>query len=311
MIRAVIPAEHRHRFVPYTPFPEGIVAAAEAELDLLAAVLTARGVRVHRPESLDWHRLGGYTGAMPRDGFLALGNRVIEAPMAWRSRRQERKAYLPLFKRLVAAGARWMPTDIHLKHTTPLSDAPPEGTGPHWAIDDARPAWDAADFLRIGGGDLLGQLSHVTNRSGVADLQQRLGPGHRIHLVAFDDPHAMHIDASLCPLRDGLALYNPERVTPGDLRHTPLRDWDLVPAPTPAPRTRPPLFMTSTWVGMNLLVIDGKHVGVEASDEPMHDLLHDLGFQPVPCPFRHVQSLGGSFHCATLDLRRASRPTQH
>jgi glycine amidinotransferase len=31
------------------------------------------------------------------------------------------------------------------------------------------------------------------------------------------------------------------------------------------------------------------------------------GFTPIPCNFRHFNSFGGSFHCATLDVRRRGK----
>ncbi|WKX69321.1 amidinotransferase [Streptomyces sp. XD-27] len=300
MVRATMPREHWSRFVPGNPFPAEVVHAAEQELDQLATLLTERGVRVHRPLSLDWAALGGYSSAMPRDGLFVTGERIIEAPMAWRSRRREHDAYLPLVQRLVKEGARWLPAGVD-RETSGLLDG--AGSRDGWVINNTRPAWDAADFLRLGE-VVLGQLSHVTNPSGVAHLQERLGPEHRVHLVGPDDPHAMHIDATLCPLREGLALYNPERIAPHQLRRSPLRDWHLVAAPPPTPRSWPPLFMTSAWVHMNLLVVGPDQVVVEAADDAMADLLGGLGFTPLRCPFQHVQSLGGSFHCATLDLRR-------
>ncbi|WP_282697113.1 hypothetical protein [Streptomyces sp. CC208A] len=128
-----------------------------------------------------------------------------------------------------------------------------------------------------------------------------------MHVLAPEDPHAMHIDATLCPLREGLALYNPERLQPSALAGTPLDGWDLVPAPWPDPAPGPPHYMTSPWLNMNLLVIDGHQVVVEAGDEKLQSLLVSLGLTPLPLPFRHVQALGGSFHCATLDIHRDRR----
>ena len=30
----------------------------------------------------------------------------------------------------------------------------------------------------------------------------------------------------------------------------------------------------------------------------------DWGFEPIPCSFRNFNFFGGSFHCATTDVRR-------
>jgi glycine amidinotransferase len=43
---------------------------------------------------------------------------------------------------------------------------------------------------------------------------------------------------------------------------------------------------------------------VEYEDEPMITAMKKWGFTPIPCRFRHFNSFGGSFHCATLDVRR-------
>ena len=35
-----------------------------------------------------------------------------------------------------------------------------------------------------------------------------------------------------------------------------------------------------------------------------HSFLKEHGFEPIPCPFRNNYKFGGSFHCATVDVRR-------
>ncbi len=62
--------------------------------------------------------------------------------------------------------------------------------------------------------------------------------------------------------------------------------------------------MTSAWINMNILMLDERRVIVERQDEPMIKALRSWGFEPIPCNFRHFNSFGGSFHCATLDVRR-------
>ncbi|MEV7729158.1 amidinotransferase [Streptomyces sp. NPDC087917] len=301
MIEATMPREHWANFRAGHPFPSRIVDAAERELQALAEVLETLGCVVHRPQRVPWAGLGGYCAAMPRDCLLVMGNRVLEAPMAWRSRRQELLAYWPLLRQLRPSGARWLPSAVDLALDPHTSG--PSHSGP-WVIGEGRPAWDAADFLRLGPRTVLGQLSHVTNRSGVAHLRTQLGPGINVHLIQPDDPHAMHIDATLCPLREGLALYNPDRLDPTHLAGSPMDGWELVPAPSPEPRDHPPLYMTSPWVSMNLLVVDNQHVLTETRDEKLQALLGSYGMTPLALPFRNVQAMGGSFHCATLDLRR-------
>lgn len=45
--------------------------------------------------------------AMPRDILIVVGNEIIEAPMAWRARFFEYRAYRSLIKEYFRKGAKW------------------------------------------------------------------------------------------------------------------------------------------------------------------------------------------------------------
>jgi glycine amidinotransferase len=62
--------------------------------------------------------------------------------------------------------------------------------------------------------------------------------------------------------------------------------------------------MCSKWISLNVLMLDKKRVVVEKTQTSMIKALKDWGFEPIPCPFRNFATFGGSFHCATLDIRR-------
>src|SRR3712207_9504529 len=64
------------------------------------------------------------------------------------------------------------------------------------------------------------------------------------------------------------------------------------------------MFLSSKWVAMNVLVLDPGKIVVEAGEAELIALLESAGFTVVPVPFRHVNSFGGAFHCATSDVRR-------
>ena len=55
---------------------------------------------------------------------------------------------------------------------------------------------------------------------------------------------------------------------------------------------------------MNVLSLDEKRVVVEAEDEEFAEYIKTFDMEPILCPFQHVHSIGGSFHCATVDLVR-------
>jgi glycine amidinotransferase len=315
MIRATMPSKHMEKFQPLTPFPADILAKAGEELDHFAKLLEEHGVRVYRPTMCNWLKVGGYTGAMPRDGLMTVGSTIIEAPFAWRCRQHEvNLAYSGILSELANRGsvricrAPLITGHDTLYHSVGKDRVSIDDTvGQRWAINNTRPAFDAADFMRFGK-TIVGQLSHVTNLRGVEYLQVMVPEGYTVEILDTTDEHAMHIDATLLPLRDGFLVYHPERVSEYELRrHAVFRDWELHPYPfNPQPRGPqcPPLFMCSPWLVMNSLSLDGQRIMVEASEIQFASWLTEQGFKPIMCPFRHVNSIGGSFHCATVDLVR-------
>jgi glycine amidinotransferase len=98
-------------------------------------------------------------------------------------------------------------------------------------------------------------------------------------------------------------LVNPEYIDTGKLPRI-LETWDLLLAPQPDPVRGRVASMCSEWISLNVLVLDEKRVIVEKSQPSMIKALEDWGFEPIPCSFLHYAPFGGSFHCATLDVRR-------
>jgi glycosyltransferase involved in cell wall biosynthesis len=87
----------------------------------------------------------------------------------------------------------------------------------------------------------------------------------------------------------------------------PGESWDVIVAPKPDPLpTSVAGFcsMTSKWISVNVLMLDEERVVVEKSQPSMIKVLKDHGFKPIPCAFSAYMPFGGSFHCATLDVRR-------
>ena len=57
--------------------------------------------------ALEFSGLTGLYGAMPRDILIVVGNEIIEAPMAWRARFFEYRAYRTIIKDYFRRGAKW------------------------------------------------------------------------------------------------------------------------------------------------------------------------------------------------------------
>lgn len=309
MIKATMPETYIDEFKPHNPFPPALIEKAEEELDRFASMLKEHSVQVIRPpKNINWKDIGGYTGAMARDGLMSVGNTLIEACFAWPCRAGEIEVG---FSSILDRLSLDQKVDIVRRPKSSFANTLLDDDGTKnnkWVINNSRPAFDTADFMRFGK-TIIGQSSHVTNQAGIDYVQEHLPPGYNIELLDVDDPHAMHIDTTILPLREGLLVYNPNKVTEVSLRkHAVLKDWDLQPYPfTPEERDDPPLYMCSPWLCLNVLVLDGKKVIVEASDVRSMRWFESLGMECIPCPFQHVNSIGGSFHCATVDLVRDDR----
>ena len=285
-------------------------AAAEKELAEFVRVLEAEGVTVRRPEPIDqarpfgspdWVTPGGNCQANPRDVLIVFGNEILEAPMSWRSRYFEFLAYRTLVKDYWRQGARW--TAAPKPRLSPKLYNYNWMRGEEWVTTEYEPVFDAADVCRCGR-DLFVQRSHVTNESGIEWLRRHLGDEYRVHQVEFADDRAIHIDATFVPLAPGKLLVNPDR----PIKTLPVvfdeSGWELLTPPRSTLPTDHPHYRYFRWLSMNVLSLDEERVIVEAEEEPMIRALEDWGFKPIPIAFRNNYRYGGSFHCATVDIRR-------
>jgi glycine amidinotransferase len=295
------------------PYPEAMVAAARKDRAEFVHILEAEGVRVRHVDlgnfaapftTPHWQVSSGFCAANPRDPFMIVGNEIIEAPMADRSRYFEAWPYRTLFKEYFHAGAKWTaaPKPQLLDE---LYDAnytvPKEGEPMRYMVTEFEPVFDAADCVRCGR-DLFMQQSNVTNRAGIEWLRRHLGDGYRVHEIENLSPEAIHIDTTFMPLAPGKVMINPEWI---DVNKLPaiLKSWDILIAPQPLPN-KDPLKVVSEWISINFLMLDEERVIVEKSQEPLIKALKSWGFKPIPCSFDSYFPFLGAFHCATLDVRR-------
>lgn len=311
---------------------EAINKGAE-ELAGLTSILESRGVIVRRPEYVDFTQSTktpdfevpcGNTGAMPRDVLLTVGNEILEAPMSWRSRFFEYRAYRELLNEYFERDPEFLWT-AGPKPT--MNDAIYHLNFPHEALDDlaagteqsraqlaenrifchteAEPIFDAADVMRIGK-DLFVCNSFTTNRKGYDWLRRHFNRrGLRVHFIDFpSDTAPMHLDVNFIPLNHNTIVLNPVRPPrPWVNRLLQENGWNIITGVSNG-IDPPPLSQCSQWLALNVLSIDEKTVCVEAQETKMHDLLSQHGFEPVAVPLRSIAEFGGAFHCCTADVRR-------
>mgnify|MGYP006095291849 FL=1 len=307
------------------PRPLATVERANAQLDNLVSLLESRGVRVDRPEPIQWNQAvntpdfttGSMFGCMtPRDVLLTVGKEILSAPMSFRCRYWEFLSYHTLMQRYFDEDPefRWeqaprprlsddsyqagyfdeITIEDRLKRTAALD----------FVTTEHEPLFDAADILRIGK-DLFCQHGLTTNRRGMQWLQRHF-PDHRVHSVNFPgDPYPIHIDATFVPLRPGLIMNNPNRKLPEEQREIfKANDWEIIDAAQPSNDAPPPLCYSSVWLSMNVLILDHKTVIVEESEHQQAEQLDGLGFEVLPLAFRDAYPFGGGLHCSTGDVLR-------
>ena len=306
--------------------PQDTIDRGNELLDQFAAMLCKRGIRVDRPNPLDFSlkvvtpdfSTGSMFGCMPaRDILLTVGPEILEATMSYRCRWFEYLCYRPLlqsyweqdpnFRHEAAPKPRLTDQDYRPDY---LTERISEGqrlewtANKHFVTTEEEPLFDAADVLRLGK-DLIVQHGFTTNLKGIEWLRRHF-PDHRVHAVNFPgDPFPIHIDATFTPLRPGLILNNPQRRLPDEQREMFTRDgWEIIDAAQPAHNEPPPLCYSSIWLSMNILVLDPKTVCVEKSEIYQADQLDKLGMEVIEIDFRDVYAFGGGLHCSTADVLR-------
>lgn len=297
-------------------YPGLILEPARRELDGFIALLQSLGVVVRRPDATDYRkRFGapgwssrGFCNACPRDSMLVIGDEIIETPMAWPCRYFETHSYRALLKEYFRGGARWTAAprpQLIDELFDPIYHVPEQGEPISYILTEFEPVFDAADFFRCGR-DIFAIRSNVTNAFGIEWLRRYLGDDYRVHEIESRCRTPMHIDTTMLPLGPGKMLVNPEYV---DIERLPpiLKKWDILVAPEPDPIEDRLLKITSLcgkWLNMNVLMIDEKRVIVDSHHKATVKAMKEWGLEPVPCEFLHYAAFGGSFHCATLDVRR-------
>lgn len=283
--------------IPQGPYPQQVIDEANQDLDVLVRFLLANGVRVSRPDDLQHD----YYLYCPRDNIVFFEDLVLESPMPLRCRRHESRAYHSTVQELTG-DFRWI--TVNARRGDDLYDENCVGDPDVLALTESEAAFDAANILRAND-DVFYLVSNSGNRRGAALLQSLL-PGRRVWPIEGIYSY-MHIDSTIALLREGLMLLNPSRIRSIDQLPPPLRSWDVIWAPDPGEVPHHPGWCNSSkWVAMNVLSVTPDLCLVEENQTELARALESRGIDCALLPMRQARTLGGSFHCVTADVRRAS-----
>jgi scyllo-inosamine-4-phosphate amidinotransferase 1 len=258
--------------VPRGPVAQRVIEEANEDLDKLAMTLTSLGVEVSRPDPLNFQTHDGMYNYCPRDRLLVHGSTIIDPAMMYPCRDMELQCY---------------------------HDIVDEATNYYFMPRNEGFVLDAANVCRLGD-KMLFLESASGNRKAYEWLCDVL-PDVEIEICNFYA--GVHIDSTIVPLREGLVLLNASRVN-FDTVPRVFDGWHKIWVNEVVAQGFHEYPYASKWIAMNMLVVDPHTVICDQHQIELIKTLKSYQFEVIPMELRHSRTLGGGFHCVTLDLWR-------
>ena len=278
-------------------YPDRVVEETQEDLNLLAKTLNDLHIRVYRPEK----KVYGWMNYCPRDIFLVLNNNIIETPCVMSERVNESFAYRHILNN-IDDYSKWIqaPTPQYLDMSFSFTDLSKP------TLQNIEIMFDAPNVVRLGT-DLLYQVSNSGNEKGY-DWLKHTFPEYTIHL-AYQYSGA-HFDSTVVPLRPGLVLLNGHRCNE-DNYPAIFEKWDKIFFTDIVDQNSENSAIASSAIGLNILSINECTVIIDKNQKPLMKELKKWGIDSIPLQLRHAKTLGGGFHCVTLDLHREGKLEQY
>ena len=259
--------------VPRGPVSQRIIEETNEDLDGLVTTLMSLGVEVVRPDPLNFQVHDGLYNYCPRDRLLVHGSKVIDTAMMYPCRDMELQCYHDI---LGDAEVIHMPRDQGL-------------------------VLDAANVCRLG--DQMLFLESASGNRAAYDWLCDQFPNVTIELCNFYA--GVHIDSTIVPLREGLVMLNASRMTFDNVPRV-FEGWHKIWVTDVVAQDFYKYPYASKWIAMNMLIIDPHTVVCDKNQTELIKTLKSYRFEVIPMELRHSRTLGGGFHCVTLDLHRES-----
>jgi scyllo-inosamine-4-phosphate amidinotransferase 1 len=261
--------------VPSGPVPDWIIDEANEDLDILSHTLEQYGACVHRPKAINFQARGGMYNYCPRDRLFIHGSTLVDPAMMYPCRGMEIEALDDIVYR------------ANTVYRMPRND---------------RYIMDAANALRLN--DKILYLESASGNYQAARWLMDQFPDVKFEICKFYS--GVHIDSTIVPLREGLVLVNASRVTMENLPRV-FDSWEVIWVDEVIEQGFYQYPYASKWIALNMLVVDPYTVIVDKHQLPLIKTLENHKFTVIPLELRHSRTLGGGFHCVTLDLVRQTQ----
>lgn len=258
--------------VPSGPVPDWIIDEANEDLDMLAMVLEQCGAVVHRPKVINFQERGGMYNYCPRDRLLIYGDTIVDPAMMYPCRDMEIEALDEVIYR--ADTVLRMPRNEDM-------------------------ILDAANVLRLN--DTMLYLKSASGNLEAARWLKKQFPYVNVEICEFYS--GVHIDSTIVPLREGLVAVNASRVNMNNLPRV-FDNWEVIWVDRVVEQGFYQYPYASKWIALNMFVVDPTTVIVDKHQTQLIKTLEEYNILVIPLELRHSRTLGGGFHCVTLDLVR-------
>lgn len=276
--------------IPVGNYPKQVVEETEEDLEIFVNFLKSQDIEVFRPEKNNTK----YYNYCPRDNVFIHNNLTLATPMPIKARKDEWKSFKKYLNKPIQIECSYHKNLYNIKCLNDKNTL---------ALTEYSPAFDAANIIRAND-DVLYLVSNTGNKKGAQLLQELIGDKVKVHTLEGIYSY-IHIDSTIAFLKEGLMLLNPERIKNKEVLPKPFCYWDAIWCPEPIDIGYYSCYNNaSKWINMNLFSINENLVVLE---EHQHNLRKELEKYNIECsmlPLRHQRTLGGGFHCITLDLHR-------